>query len=60
MNYLKKVSRGQRNSAGPAPIVQQVEHEQPKTKEKPSKETPNWDELLDDIEEDGGNDNGKA
>ena len=60
MNYLKKVSRGQqRKEYGPSANVQHVEQEQPK-KKKSSEEDVNWDELLDDIEEDGGEDNGKA
>lgn len=62
MNYLKKVSRGQqqRKDYSSAQPVQQVELEQRENKKDSSKEEVNWDELLDDIEEDGGEDNGKA
>lgn len=58
MNYLKKVSRGQqRKEYSEIPVVQE---QQTDKKTKANKEEPNWDALLDDIEEDGGDDNGKA
>lgn len=60
MNYLKRVSRGQRketyktveSSEKPAKVEQK--------EEKTSKKPLNWDELLDDIEDDDGGENGKA
>ena len=60
MNYLKKVSRGQQRKeySEIQPVVQEQQPNEKKTKT--NKEEPNWDALLDDLEEDGGDDNGKA
>ena len=60
MNYLKKVSRGNRKEK-----VQEIslpEREEPVKTSQKSSETPlNWDELLDDIDDgEGGNSDGKA
>lgn len=60
MNYLKKVSRGNRKEK-----VQEIsvpDREEPaKTSKKSSKTPLNWDELLDDIDDgEGGNSDGKA
>ena len=59
MNYLKRVSR-----LGKKDTSTKVEKEKVADKpleEKKNKKSPlNWDELLDDIEEDDGGENGKA
>lgn len=60
MNYLKRVSRGQQQRKDYIAPVTKEETVTKTNKPKASKEEPNWDELLDDIEEDGGEDNGKA
>ena len=57
MNYLIKVSRGQRKKT----ISKEKEENKPvESKPKTAKKEINWDDLLDDIEEDEGEENGKA
>ena len=60
MNYLKKVSRGNRKEK--VPEISVPDKEEPAKTSKKSSETPlNWDELLDDIDDgEGGNSDGKA
>lgn len=59
MNYLKKVSKGQRKKT----VSKEKELEssvETTSSKKTSKKEINWDDLLDDIEEDEGDENGKA
>ncbi len=59
MNYLKKVSKGQRKKT----VSKEKELESSvgtTSSKKTSKKEINWDDLLDDIEEDEGDENGKA
>ena len=60
MNYLKKVSRGNKKET-PTIVVKEEKAVEVK-EEKPKKNKPklNWDELLDDIDDDDGGENGKA
>ncbi len=61
MNYLKKVSRSNRKKEAPVMEVKDEKVVEVK-EEKPKKAKPklNWDELLDDIDDDDGGENGKA
>lgn len=58
MNYLRRVAKKMNRISSSKPEKKVVEETPKKTKQE--KKALNWDELLDDIDEDDGGENGKA
>lgn len=55
MNYLKRVSKHHKKPSGESKDIKPI-----KATKKQEKKELNWDQLLDDLDDDGGDDNGKA
>ena len=58
MNYLKRVSKHHKKGETPVKEIKATSSKQVESKKQ--KKEVNWDQLLDDLDDEGGDDNGKA